>query len=349
MRLVAALALACFSVGGCSSLGYYAQAISGQMELIHKARPIPEVIADPATSAEVKRKLERVVQIRNYASQALGLPDNESYRRYADLQRPYVVWNVFAAPEFSIEPRQWCFPFAGCVGYKGYFAQADAERFAAEVRTAGFDVYIGGVPAYSTLGWFKDPVLNTFIRYPDAEIARLIFHELAHQVAYAKGDTTFNESFAVTVEEEGVQRWLAAYGTPEQKSAFEQAQVHRQAFMEIVAQYRVRLAELYRESLPAETMRARKVQVFAQMRADYLVLKQSWGGFSGYDWWFDQPLNNAQLASVAIYTQLVPAFQALLRSRGGDLPVFYTEVKRLAALPQSDRDAAMKDLSAAAR
>jgi len=349
MRLVAALGLACLTAGGCSTLGYYAQAISGQMELIHKARPIPDVLADPATSAEVKRKLERVVQIRNYASQALGLPNNESYRRYADLQRPYVVWNVFAAPEFSIEPRQWCFPFAGCVGYKGYFAQADAERFAAEVRTAGLDVYIGGVPAYSTLGWFKDPVLNTFIRYPDAEIARLIFHELAHQVAYAKGDTTFNESFAVTVEEEGVQRWLAAYGTPEQKSAFEQAQVHRQAFMEIVARYRVRLAELYREPLPAETMRARKVQAFAQMRADYLVLKQSWGGFSGYDWWFDQPLNNAQLASVAIYTQLVSAFQALLRSRGGDLPGFYAEVKRLAALPQSERDAAMKELSAAAR
>ena len=348
MRLLAALGLACLTAGGCSTLGYYAQAISGQMELIHKARPIPDVIADPATSAEVKRKLERVVQIRNYASQALSLPDNESYRRYADLQRPYVVWNVFAAPEFSVEPRQWCFPFAGCVGYKGYFAQAGAERFAAEVRAEGFDVYIGGVPAYSTLGWFKDPVLNTFIRYPDAEIARLIFHELAHQVAYAKGDTTFNESFAVTVEEEGVQRWLAAYGTPEQKSAFEQAQVHRQAFMEMVARYCLRLAELYREPLPAEAMRARKVQVFAQMHADYLALKQSWGGFSGYDWWFDQPLNNAQLASVAIYTQLVPAFEALLRSRGGDLPAFYKEVKRLAALPQSDRDAALKQLSASA-
>jgi predicted aminopeptidase len=330
-------------------VGYYVQAIGGQMELMRKARPIPEVIADPATSAEVKRKLERVVQIRNFASQALGLPDNDSYRRYADLQRPFVVWNVFAVPELQVEAKEWCFPFAGCVGYKGYFAEADAKRFAADLRTQRYDVYTGGVPAYSTLGWFKDPVLNTFIRYPEAEIARLIFHELAHQVAYAKGDTTFNESFAVAVEEEGVQRWLAAYGSAEQKSAFDQAQVYRRAFLDIVAQYRARLAQLYTEPLSPEAKRAQKAQSFAQMRADYLALKQSLGGFSGYDWWFDQPLNNAQLASVAIYNQLVPAFSALLRGRGADLPAFYAEVKRLAALSQSERDAAMQALRPAAR
>jgi predicted aminopeptidase len=348
MLLAPALILACLT-GGCSTLSYYAQAIGGQMEIIRKSRPIPEVIADPATSPELKGKLERVVQIRDFASQALHLPENQSYRRYADLHRRYVVWNVFAVPEFSVAPREWCFPFAGCVGYKGYFAEADANGFAAELRTQGLDAYVAGVPAYSTLGWFKDPVLNTFIRYPDAELARLIFHELAHQVAYAKGDTTFNESFAVTVEEEGVHRWLAAYATPEQKTAFEQAQVHRQGFLNIVAQYRARLAELYAEPLAAEAMRMRKAQIFAQMRADYLALKQSWGGFGGYDWWFDEPLNNAQIASVAIYTQLVPAFQALLRSRDADLPVFYAEVKRLAALPQSERDAALKPFTTASR
>jgi len=249
-------------------VGYYVQAIGGQMELMRKARPIPEVIADAATSAELKHKLERVVQIRNFASQSLGLPDNDSYRRYADLQRPFVVWNVFAAPELSVEPKEWCFPFAGCVGYKGYFAEVDAQRFAAELRTQRYDVYTGGVPAYSTLGWFKDPVLNTFIRYPEAEIARLIFHELAHQVAYAKGDTTFNESFAVAVEEEGVRRWLAAHGNAEQKSAFDQAQVYRRAFLDIVAQYRTRLAQLYAEPLNPEAMRAQKAQAFAKMRAD---------------------------------------------------------------------------------
>jgi predicted aminopeptidase len=345
--LAAALATACLA-GGCSSVSYYMQAIGGQMELMRKARPIPDVLADAATGADLKRKLERVVQIRNFASRALQLPDNDSYRRYADIQRPYVVWNVFATPEFSVQPKEWCFPFAGCVSYKGYFADLDAQRLAAELRKQGYDAYTGGVPAYSTLGWFKDPVLNTFIRYPDAEIARLIFHELAHQLAYAQGDTTFNESFAVAVEEEGVQRWLTAHGTPEQKTGFDQAQVHRGAFMDIVAQYRARLAQLYSQNLSPAEMRAQKAQAFAQMRADYVQLKQGWNGFSGYDWWFSQPLNNAQLASVAIYTQLVPAFQTLLRENGGDLLRFYAEVKRLAALSPVARAAEMKRLLMAA-
>jgi len=320
------------------------QAIGGQMELMRKARPIAEVLADPSTQTELKRRLERVVQIRDFASHALHLPDNESYRRYADIKRPYVVWNVFATPELSVEPKQWCFPFAGCVGYKGYFAEADAQRLAAELGKEGYDVYTGGVPAYSTLGWFKDPVLNTFIGYPETEIARLLFHELAHQVAYAKGDTTFNESFAVAIEEEGVQRWLAAHGNADQKAAFERAQLHRRGFLEIVARYRARLAQLYGQALNPIEMRAQKAQVFAQMRADYLELKRSWDGFAGYDAWFGQPLNNAQLASVAIYTQLVPAFQAILREQDGDLVRCYAEVKRLAALPQAERDAAMQRL-----
>jgi predicted aminopeptidase len=349
-RLAIALTLASNCVtGGCSTVGYYAQAIGGQMELMRKARPISEVLADAAVSEELKRKLERVVQIRNFASRTLALPDNDSYRRYADLHRPFVVWNVFATPELSVEPKEWCFPFAGCVGYKGYFSEADAKRFAAELRTQGDDVYIGGVPAYSTLGWFKDPVLNTFIRYPDAEIARLIFHELAHQVAYAKGDTTFNESFAVTVEEAGVHRWLAAHGTAEEKSAFDRAQVHRHAFLDIVGRYRMRLAQLYSGPLSADAMRAQKAEILAQMRRDYLTLKQQLDGLSGYDRWFGQPLNNAQLASVAIYNQLVPAFHALLSGRDGDLPSFYREVKRLASLPQSERDIAMQSSGTAAR
>ncbi len=345
-----ALVFACIA-GGCSSVGYYMQAIGGQMELMRKARPIAEVIADPATGAELKAKLERVMQIRNFASRSLQLPDNESYRRYADIKRAFVVWNVFATTEFSVQPKEWCFPFAGCVGYKGYFAEADAQAFASELRSQSYDVFTGGVPAYSTLGWFKDPVLNTFIRYPDAEIARLIFHELAHQVAYAKGDTTFNESFAVTVEEEGVQRWLAANGTNEQKAAFDRAQVHRQNFMEMIERYRDKLKRLYDESsLSHEQMRAQKMQTFAQMRADYLALKQQrWEGFSGYDWWFNQPLNNAQLASVAIYNQLVPGFRALLHELNGDLPRFYAEVSRLASLRKDQRDAQMKRLSSGAR
>jgi predicted aminopeptidase len=341
--LAAGLLLTCLS-GGCSTVGYYTQAIGGQMELLRKSRPISDVLADPATTPELKTKLEHVVQIRNFASEALALPNNDSYRRYADLKRRFVVWNVFATPEFSVQAKEWCFPFAGCVGYKGYFAEADAKSEGEALRKKDFDVYVGGVPAYSTLGWFKDPVLNTFIRYPETEIARLIFHELAHQVAYAKGDTTFNESFAVTVEETGVQRWLAAFGTPEQKSAFEQAQLRRREFFDLVARYRDRLADLYRESLGTEAMRAQKAEIFAEMRARYAELKLTSPEMGAYDAWFAQPLNNAQLVSVAIYNQLVPAFERLLQKNGEDLPLFYTEVKRLAALTQAERDAAMRKL-----
>lgn len=338
-RWLLALLLACACAsGGCSTLGYYAQAISGQVEIIRKSRAIPQVLSDPATSADLRQRLQRVLDIRDFASSQLALPDNDSYRRYADLDRKFVVWNVFAAPEFSLEPKEWCFPFAGCVGYKGYFAEDGAQRFAAQLREERYDVYVGGVPAYSTLGWFKDPVLNTFIRYPETELARLIFHELAHQVAYAKGDTPFNESFAVAVEEEGVQRWLAARGTDEQKSAFVRTQQLRDAFLKLITRYRERFAQLYASGEPPEKMRAEKAALVTQMRADYESLKGGLPGLAGYDAWFAQPVNNAQLASVAIYTQLVPAFQALLKKHEGDLPSFYAEVARIAKLPQAERD-----------
>jgi len=327
------------SAAGCSSVDYYFQALNGQMELTRKARPIPDVIADPATTPELKAKLGDVVRMRDFATQELQLPNNGSYRRYADIGRPYVVWNVFAAPEFSVQAKEWCFPFAGCVGYKGYFSKAGAEQLAAELRAQHYDVFVGGVPAYSTLGWLDDPVLNTFIRYPNTEIARLMFHELAHQTIYVKGDSTFNESFAVTVEREGVDRWLAAHGTEAQRREFDQQRTRGQAFGELVEKYRSRLAELYAEPLDAEAMRARKQEVLGQMRVEYERMKQSWNGFSGYDWWFEQPLNNAQLASIAIYTQLVPAFARILKDNGGNLERFYAEVKRVAALPKAQRDA----------
>jgi predicted aminopeptidase len=346
-KAVAALVLTAPSATGCSSVGYYFQALNGQMELTRKARPIPEVMADPATAPALKAKLGEVVQMRDFASRELHLPNNGSYRRYADIGRPYVVWNVFAAPEFSVQPKEWCFPLAGCVGYKGYFGKAGAEQLSAELRVQHYDVFVGGVPAYSTLGWFDDPVLNTFVDYPNAEIARLIFHELAHQAVYVKGDSTFNESFAVTVEREGVDRWLVAHGTEQQRHAFEQHRAQGQAFAELVAKYRTRLAELYAEPLDPAAMRSRKQEALAQMRAEYQRMKQSWDGFAGYDWWFEQPLNNARLASVAIYTQLVPAFERILRDNGGDLQRFYAEVKRIAALPQAKRDAELGKLNAA--
>lgn len=340
--LVLALVLALLAAGaGCSTLGYYWQAFDGQMELVRKARPIPKVIADPGTAQDLRVRLEGAREIRDFASRALSLPDNGSYRRYADLKRQYVVWNVFATAEFSVQPREWCFPVAGCVGYRGYFAQAGARAFAAGLRSEGEDVYVAGVPAYSTLGWLDDPVLNTFVDYPQAELARLIFHELSHQVAYAAGDSTFNESFAVAVETEGVQRWIAAHGTPEERAAFEAAQRRRGEFNTLVAHYRDQLAQLYASGLAPEPMRSEKARMLAAMRADYAALKQQWNGFAGYDWWFAQPLNNAQLASVAIYTQLVPQFQRLLAESGGDLPRFYAKVQALAKLPEAERRAGL--------
>ncbi len=337
VRAAFASACAASAMSGCGSIGYYWQAFDGQMHVVRSARPIKEVIQDPASPEALKAKLERVHEIRDFATRDLALPDNGSYRSYADLKRRYVVWNVFAAPALSVQPKEWCFPIAGCVGYRGYFSEADAKAFAQRLRAEGYDVFIGGVPAYSTLGWLDDPVLNTFIDYPDAELARLIFHELSHQVVYVPGDSVFNESFAVAVETEGVTRWIAAKGSPAEQAAFETAQRRRQGFAELVVSYRERLAALYASDATAQQKLARKEQAFAEMRADYERLKQGWGGYAGYDWWFAQPLNNAQLASVAIYTQLVPGFQKVLAQDHGDLPAFYASARKLGRLPKAER------------
>jgi len=325
-------------LAGCSNFGYYMQSIDGQMKVLRARQPIADMIADPATPPALKHKLERALAIRDFASRELLLPDNRSYRSYADLKRQFVVWNVFAAAEFSIEPREWCFLIAGCVGYRGYFAQAKAEDFARGLRGEGLDVFVGGVPAYSTLGWFDDPVLNTFINYPEYEIARLIFHELAHQMLYVKGDSEFNESFAVTVETEGVKRWLAHDGDVNMRADFDHAQQRRTQFLDLVHVYRDRLAALYRSRAAPEEMRARKADAFADMQRDYAQLKLQWGGYAGYDRFFDG-VNNAHLASVAIYNALVPQFQQILAGHNGDLAAFYAEVKALAALDKDGRAA----------
>ena len=334
---VAAAALLLF--GGCSNLGYYWQSMSGQLDIWRRERPVEEVMADPAAPQLLKERLARVTGIRDFASRELALPDNPSYRRYADLDRPFVVWNVFAAPEFSVQPVQWCLLFAGCVSYRGYFSKEEAERFAAGLADEGNDVYVGGVPAYSTLGWFNDPVLNTFVRFPDYELARLLFHELAHQVAYAKDDSVFNESFAVTAEQEGLRRWLAKTGDERQRAEFERAQRIRGEFAGLIGQYRGQLAALYRARVAPDAMREKKREILAALSAEYQARRKDWGGYAGYDRWFAQSPNNAQLASVAIYTQLVPQFEALLAREGGDLPRFYAAVKELAALPKDQRHA----------
>ncbi|MCR4332712.1 MAG: aminopeptidase, partial [Sulfuricaulis sp.] len=219
---------------GCASPLYYAQAVSGQIEILTKRRPVEEVLADPATTPETRRQLELVRHLRDFASRELLLPDNRSYRSYADLQRPFVVWDVFATPELSLEPKRWCFLVAGCVPYRGYFARDKAEQFAAKLKQKGYDVYVGGVPAYSTLGWFNDPLLNTFIHRSEAELAGLLFHELAHQQIYISGDSAFNESFATVIELEGVKRWFEHQGTAQQTEAYQQKIKRREEFTALV-------------------------------------------------------------------------------------------------------------------
>jgi len=320
------LLLCVLLVSGCETVSYYSQAIRGQLGLMNAARPVDQWLADPATPPELRGRLQVARSIREFASQRLGLPSNGSYSSYADLGRPYVVWNVYAAPRFSVEPKQECFPFTGCVSYRGFFSEEDARRLAARLREEGNDVYLGGVPAYSTLGWFDDPLLSTFIQYPDVQLARLVFHELAHQRVYVKGDTTFNESFAVTVEEEGVKRWLEAAGRSGELEAMRAARQRRQQFASRVAQTRERLAEVYREKLTEEATLERKREEYAKLRAEYPTLVPA------------EP-NNAYLVSIALYTQLVPQFEALLGACGGDLKMFYERAEALAARPREARTA----------
>ncbi len=337
MRRIIVIPMISFLFSGCSSIAYYAQSVAGQLDIWGRERAITEIIADPAAPAVLKEKLELVTRLRAFASRELGLPDNASYRTYANLERPFVVWNVFAAPEFSVSPVRWCFPFAGCVSYRGYFARADADRFAARLRRDGYDVFVSGIPAYSTLGWFADPVLNTFLHYPEADLARLIFHELAHQVVYVSDDSVFNESFAVAVEQEGVKRWFARQGSTQAGTDPETMNRRREGFAALLLATRERLAALYATDLPAAEKRARKAGVFDDLQRDYRKLRAAWGGYAGYDRWFAQQPNNAHVASVALYNQLVPGFQALLAAEGGDLPRFYERVRDLAALPRDER------------
>lgn len=320
-------------LGGCASLGYYAQAVGGQVDLLNRTQPVSVVLQDPDTHPNLKQALSKALQLRAFASRELALPENQSYTHYADLDRPYVVWNVFATEEFSTTPKQWCFIGAGCVSYRGFFAQADAEAFAAELRSNGDDVYLGGVPAYSTLGWFDDPLLNTFIGYTEPELAQLMFHELAHQVVYVSDDSAFNESFATAVELEGMNRWLNLHGTSAQRSTFESLQQRKATYIRNMISARKQLAALYAADIGVDSKRSAKVQILAALRAD---LAQ---GSQHPERWQAVQLNNAQLASVATYTQWVPAFRAVLAQQQGDLTQFYKVVKAMSGLPQSERNA----------
>ena len=332
---------------GCSTIGYYAQSATGHLNLVQAARPVSQWLADPATPPRLKARLELSQRIRDFAVAELGEPDNASYRRYADLQRGAAVWNVVAAPELSLELKTWCFAVVGCVAYRGYYDRAEAEAFAAGLLAKEkLDVSVYPVPAYSTLGklpgdWLADPLLNTFIDYPEGDLARLIFHELAHQVAFAPGDTLFNESFASAVEKIGTERWL---GRPENVQArldYARGEARRADFRALTSRYRDELAALYKSDAPEAARREGKAALMARLRADYSALKAGpWGGYAGYDRWFAEA-NNASFGLLASYTSLVPAFERLFEREGRDFPRFYAEVRRLAALPLDQRRAAL--------
>ena len=346
---VAALSVAAaLATTGCSSLAYYAQSVNGHLALVQSAKPVPEWLADPQTPAPLRERLELSQRIRDFAVHELKEPDNASYRRYADLKRGAAVWNVVAAPELSLTLQTWCFPVVGCVGYRGYYDRTNADAFAAALRDQGLEVSVYGVPAYSTLGklprfdWLADPLLNTFIDYPEGELARLIFHELAHQVAFAPGDTVFNESFATSVERIGGARWLAEHANVQAREDYERYDSRRQDFRALTSRYRDALNQLYTSQASDADKRARKAALMQQLRTDYATLKaERWGGFSGYDGWFARA-NNASFGVLAAYNELVPAFERLYEREGRDFNRFYAQVRRLAALPYAERRAALE-------
>jgi len=345
----AALAVLLFlPIGACSTLQYYTQAITGELGVLARAAPVADALDDPAVPAPTRERLRQAMEIRDFASKDLGLPDNDSYRRYADLGRPFVLWNVVAADEFSVKPKESCFPIAGCVAYRGFYSKEDAEEYGDSLAHEGEDVFVYGVPAYSTLGWFSDPLLNTFIGFPRTELARLIFHELAHQLIYVKGDSAFNESFAVAVEDEGIRRWIAVRGSDQDRREYEAMQERRRGFTDLVLKYQGKLAALYDSGLDATHMREAKRAAFAEMKESYATLRESWHGWSGYDHWFAQNLNNAHLASIATYTQWVGAFRQMIAMANGNLPAFYQSVRELARLDQAQRDSRLTGYEAAA-
>lgn len=340
--LLLAAAAVCLG-SGCSTIGYYAQAAGGHLELMRLARPVAEVVADPATPAPLRERLDLSQRMRDFAVSELKLPDNKSYRRYADLGRDAVVWNVVAAPELSLTLKTWCFPVMGCVGYRGYFEEEAADTLAAELQTQGFETSVYGVPAYSTLGWSNwlggDPLLNTFLNWPEIELARLVFHELAHQVAYAADDTTFNESFATAVERIGGRRWLALHGSDEQRRRAETVERRRADFRALTQRYRTGLQALYTGAGDEASRRAGKARLMDALRAEYRALKEGpWMGFAGYDGWFDRA-NNASFGVLAAYNELVPQFEQLFEAQGSDFERFYATVRELAALPKDQRRA----------
>lgn len=336
------------ALGGCADTRYYWQSVNGHLQLMRAARPVAHWLDDPQTPQALRERLQLAQHMRDFAVAELALPDNPSYRNYADLRRNAVVWNVVAAPELSLTLKTWCFPVLGCVTYRGYFDEASARREAEQLKGQGMEVSVYGVPAYSTLGWMNwaggDPLLNTFIHHPEGELARLIFHELAHQVLYARDDTMFNESFATAVERLGGERWLQSRASNAVRAQYAVYDGRRRAFRTLVLSAREQLEQVYRnsEALGRDAQMLRKQAVMQALHDRYAALKQQWGGYAGYDNWIANA-NNASLGALAAYDGLVPQFEALFEQQGRDWKAFYDAVRLIADLPAGDRrDALMR-------
>ncbi|MDD0811704.1 aminopeptidase [Curvibacter sp. RS43] len=376
------LVLALLGLSGCAQFGYYWQSVSGHLKLMQAARPIDDWLADPQTPAPLQTQLRSAVHLRRYAVQALGLPDNASYQRYADLKRPAAVWNVTAAEPLSLTLRTWCFPVTGCIGYRGYYDPAEAQAMGQTLQAQGLETLVYGVPTYSTLGWLNwlggDPLLNTFIGYPEGELARLIFHELAHQVVYVHDDTTFNESFATAVEQLGVRQWLNEQASPSAREAYARSDRQRREFRQLVRETRETLLDIYRAPRPpaqveqrppgpsseqtdttpprhwtgtpeqAQEALSRKSETMTLFRTRYAELRSQWGlqpdQRSGYDLWVAQA-NNASFGTQAAYDALVPAFERLFeqvrQKHAQPWPAFYDAVRQLAPLTAEQRRQAL--------
>jgi predicted aminopeptidase len=358
------LAAVILGVSGCHTLSFYGQAIKGQYELVTHRQSIQKLVSAPDTPARLKKQLELIQKLREYASRELKLPVNGHYLKYVDVQRPFVVWNVEAAPEFSLEPKTWWYPVVGSLEYRGYFSEHRATNYAASLRLKNLDVFVGGVEAYSTLGWFKDPVLNTFIFNPEADLAETLFHELGHQRVFARSDTDFNEAFATVVGEEGARRWLRAKSDMDMYEKYLRQLKRTRQFVQLITKTRHQLETLYGDEQTEEgklkathknqgvapaLLRQRKQEILQQMQAEYRTLKSEWPGETNYDAWFARPVNNAQLNSVAAYYDLVPGFEHLLKLNEGDLEKFYAAAERLAAMSKKERREWLTNLEKAAQ
>ena len=339
------ISVVCLAVGltGCTGVSYYADSLKGHVEILAARRNVAKLIDDRSTPEALRAQMTSAAAIRQFASDDLALPDNQSYRSYADIGRDYVTWAVFAAPEFSLTPRVWCFPVFGCVPYRGYFSRESAIDTALELKKEGLDVHVSGVTAYSTLGWSSDPLLSTMFLHDKTYLAGLVFHELAHQRVYVNDDTPFNEAFAVTVETTGVRKWLRATGDAAGLRRFEAGEKRSAEFLALVAQTREELREIYSGSASSEQMRADKAAAIERLRVRYRQMRdRRWGGYRGYDGWFEAPINNAKIAATSVYNDRVPAFLRLFELCSGDYPRFYAAVRRFGALAKAERAEALE-------